>query len=162
MVACLLAVAFVQTEALVGFGKSKSLIFREPPLADDNVRSNDVTEHWITQKLDNFDPTDTRTFQMVFAMNGIEWSFCDINVSFRLQRYLQNKRYFKSGGPIFLMAGGEWTISQGHILPGQHIVDLAKEFNGLLLYSEHRYYGKTKPTKYVMSLSTVSVCRANI
>lgn len=65
---------------------------------------------------------------------------------------MQNKQYFKSGGPIFLMAGGEWAISPGHILPGQHIVDLAKEFKGLLLYSEHRYYGKTKPTKYVAML----------
>lgn len=71
-------------------------------------------------------------------------------MDFSLQRYLQNKRYFKSGGPIFLVAGGEWTISPGHISPGQHIVDMAKEYNALLLYSEHRYYGETRPTKYAI------------
>lgn len=65
IVACLLVTAFVQTEALLGFRDSKSFLFREPPVDEDIVKSIDVTEHWITQKLDNFDPTDTRTFQMV-------------------------------------------------------------------------------------------------
>lgn len=60
---------------------------------------------------------------------------------------MQNKAHFKSGGPIFIMLGGEWEISGGHILPGQHIYDLAKEFKGLLIYTEHRFYGKTIPTK---------------
>lgn len=69
------------------------------------------------------------------------------------QRYLQNKRYFKSGGPIFLVAGGEWEILARTISPGQHVVAMAKEFNALILYSEHRYYGKSRPTKYVVSYS---------
>lgn len=64
-IVCLLVAACVQTEALLGFSKSKSFLFREPPVDENNGRSEDVTEHWITQKLDNFDPTDTRTFQMV-------------------------------------------------------------------------------------------------
>lgn len=63
------------------------------------------------------------------------------------QRYLQNAQHFKSGGPIFIFIGGEWQISSGHILSGQHIYDLTKEFDGLLLYTEHRYYGKSFPTK---------------
>lgn len=45
------------------------------------------------------------------------------------------------------MIGGEWQIGPGHILPGQLVFDMAKESNGLLIYTEHRYYGKTRPTK---------------
>lgn len=45
------------------------------------------------------------------------------------------------------MIGGEWQIGPGHILPGQLIYDMAKENNGLLIYTEHRFYGKTRPTK---------------
>lgn len=65
IVVCLLVAACVRTDALLGFRDSKSFLFREPPVDEDIVRSIDVTEHWITQKLDNFDPTDNRTFQMV-------------------------------------------------------------------------------------------------
>lgn len=67
IVACVLVAVFVQTDALLGFRDSKSFLFREPPVDEDTVKSIDVTEHWITQKLDNFDPTDTRTFQMVIT-----------------------------------------------------------------------------------------------
>lgn len=70
MIACLLIAAFLETEAFLGFTKSKSLLYREPPVDEFNVRSDDVTEHWITQKLDNFEPTDTRTFQMVRKPSG--------------------------------------------------------------------------------------------
>lgn len=45
------------------------------------------------------------------------------------------------------MIGGEWQISEGHIRAGQLIYDLAEEFHGLLIYTEHRFYGKTRPTK---------------
>lgn len=45
------------------------------------------------------------------------------------------------------MIGGEWQIGPGHISPGQLVYDMAKESNGLLIYTEHRYYGKTRPTK---------------
>lgn len=63
--ACFLAATFLQTEAFSGFLRTKSLIFREPPVDELTTMSLDVSEHWITQKLDNFDPRDTRTFQMV-------------------------------------------------------------------------------------------------
>ncbi|XP_055307277.1 putative serine protease K12H4.7 [Sitodiplosis mosellana] len=61
-------------------------------------------------------------------------------------RYLKNEVHFKNGGPVFIMIGGEWKISEGHILPGRLIYDMAKENNGLLIYTEHRFYGKSWPT----------------
>lgn len=68
---------------------------------------------------------------------------------------MQNAEHFKPGGPIFIVIGGEWKISPGHIQSGQHIYDIAKEFNGLLIYTEHRFYGKTVPTKY--SLGAIGI-----
>lgn len=44
-----------------------------------------------------------------------------------------------------MFVGGEWAITEGWLLVG-HMYDMAKEFNGSLFYSEHRYYGKSQPT----------------
>ena len=41
------------------------LIFHEPPVENVFKQSEQVTEHYITQRLDNFNPQDSRTFQMV-------------------------------------------------------------------------------------------------
>lgn len=55
----------VESQCLLGFTRKKSYIFYEPPTEENHQRIEDVTEHYITQKLNNFDPTDNRTFQMV-------------------------------------------------------------------------------------------------
>lgn len=55
-----------------------------------------------------------------------------------------NDVFYKSGGPLFIYLGGEWTISKGSI-SGGHLYDMAEEHNGLLAYTEHRYYGESKP-----------------
>lgn len=49
-------------------------------------------------------------------------------------------------GPIFIYVGGEWEISSGSILTGM-MFDMAQELNGTIFYTEHRYYGKSQPTK---------------
>lgn len=48
--------------------KRQSLIFHEPPFENHHERADQVTEHYITQRLDNFDHQNPRTFQMVFAI----------------------------------------------------------------------------------------------
>lgn len=53
------------TEAFLGFTKLNSLIFYEPPVSNIGQRENEVTEHFFTQRLDNFDSQNLRTFQMV-------------------------------------------------------------------------------------------------
>lgn len=68
--------------------------------------------------------------------------FQNFNDSF--QRYLSNDYYFKPNGPIFIYVGGEWTISEGS-LRGGHMFDMAKELNGYMFYTEHRYYGRSHP-----------------
>lgn len=61
-------------------------------------------------------------------------------------RYLENTRYQAPGGPIFIYIGGEWKILDDKVSEG-HLFDMAKEFNGSVYYTEHRYYGKSRPTE---------------
>ncbi|XP_075144690.1 putative serine protease F56F10.1 [Haematobia irritans] len=84
-----------------------------------------VQTKWIDQKLDHFNDTEIRTWQM---------------------RYLANDEFYEKGGPMFIYVGGEWTISPGAISSGHHY-DMAKENQGYLFYTEHRYYGQSKPVK---------------
>lgn len=45
------------------------------------------------------------------------------------------------------MIGGEWAISKGFLQAGL-MYELASKYNASMYYTEHRYYGKSKPTKY--------------
>jgi hypothetical protein len=100
----------------------------EPELIVDlkkSIPSTLIEDKWIIQKLDNFNPLDARTWQM---------------------RYMENTEFLQPGGPIIIFLGGEWEISPGRVTGG-HLYDMTKEFNGSLYYTEHRYYGKSRPTK---------------
>lgn len=58
-----------------------------------------------------------------------------------------NEEFFGGpGSPIFLMAGGEWDIHPAWISAG-NMYEMARENKGYLIYTEHRYYGKTLPFK---------------
>lgn len=81
--------------------------------------------HEITQRVDHFNPRDTRTWSM---------------------RYISNDEFFQEGGPIFIFLGGEWQISTSRLRTGQ-IFDMAEQHNGYMFYTEHRYYGYSYPTE---------------
>lgn len=55
----------LQIEAISSALKRQSLIYYEPPFENNMERADQVTEHYITQRLDNFDRQNPRTFQMV-------------------------------------------------------------------------------------------------
>jgi Serine carboxypeptidase S28 len=78
---------------------------------------------WIEQQLNWFDDDDNRTWKM---------------------RYFENNEYFQDGGPIFIYVGGESTISTDQVLAG-HMYDMAKNLSGIILHTEHRYYGLSQP-----------------
>ncbi|XP_055921973.1 putative serine protease K12H4.7 [Eupeodes corollae] len=105
------------------FEKTFRTLHQEPPPPLSKSRAS-ATIKWIDQKLDNFDSKETRTWRM---------------------RYMSNDEFFVPGGPIFIFVGGEWAISSGY-LTGGHMYDMAKEHNGAMFYTEHRYYGQSKPT----------------
>lgn len=47
------------------------------------------------------------------------------------------------------MIGGEWEISKGFLQSGM-MHEIATKYGGLMYYTEHRYYGKSRPTKYTI------------
>uniref|UniRef100_A0A336N030 CSON003791 protein n=1 Tax=Culicoides sonorensis TaxID=179676 RepID=A0A336N030_CULSO len=95
-----------------------------PPIIAQGTPDN-VGEYWIEQKLDNFDAKNNRTWFM---------------------RYLANNALYREGGPIFITVGGEWEISPPWIQAGR-FYDIAKEVGAFLFYTEHRFYGKSRPTE---------------
>lgn len=60
------------------------------------------------------------------------------------QRYFISNETYVSGAPIFLVLGGEWTISPVHIENG-YISELAETFGAFVIYLEHRFYGQSMP-----------------
>lgn len=64
-----LAANVLQLEAVSSALKRQSLIFYEPPVENNLERADQVTEHYIEQRLDNFNHQDSRTFQMVLIGN---------------------------------------------------------------------------------------------
>ncbi|XP_055524234.1 putative serine protease K12H4.7 isoform X2 [Wyeomyia smithii] len=114
------------TVLATGHNEAWERLHREPPLggaiAPTNVSS--VQTKWIRQKVDNFDPQNPSTWSM---------------------RYMENREHYRPGGPLFVMVGGEWTISAVSISSG-HFYDMAKSLGAYLCYTEHRYYGLSRPT----------------
>ncbi|CAO1346011.1 unnamed protein product [Diamesa serratosioi] len=122
-------VLFQYSFAFFGFSKHNKFgrLHREPPFQSSIISFETVEEKWIVQRLNNFDPQDNRTWQM---------------------RYFENNNYLKNGGPVLIFVGGEWTASKGSLQTG-HMHDMARDLNGTMFYTEHRFYGKSKPTSDV-------------
>lgn len=100
-------------------------IYREPPPpAKSPFSTKAVQTGWFTAHLDNFNQSDTRRWQM---------------------RYMANNQYFTRNGPLFIYIGAEWEITSGW-LEGGHTFDMMRYHQGYLVYTEHRYYGESRPT----------------
>lgn len=65
---------------------------------------------------------------------------------FVLQRYFTVTDYFKAGGPVFLMIGGEGEASPLWMVNGAWI-DYAQTYGALCFQLEHRFYGESHPTR---------------
>jgi len=80
--------------------------------------------HWYPQTLDHFN------------FLGEDKQFA--------QRYLVNDEHFKPGAPVFFYTGNEGDITWFCNNTG-FMWDIAEEFNAMLVFAEHRYYGKSLP-----------------
>ncbi|KAL3198986.1 hypothetical protein MRX96_044186, partial [Rhipicephalus microplus] len=83
-------------------------------------------ELWITQPRCHFNPAATEGF----------WK----------QRYFVSDEFYRPGGPVFLLFGGEGTASAKWLTAPTHIMLLAKKYGALVFQLEHRYYGLSWPT----------------
>jgi hypothetical protein len=87
--------------------------------------TSEVTENWITQRLDNFDPTNNATWE---------------------QRFMMSAEHFQPGGCIFLFLAGEWSLTP-YRLEFSLMEQMSREFECAMLYLEHRFYGESRPTE---------------
>nr|CAH7739327.1 unnamed protein product [Callosobruchus chinensis] len=65
------------------------------------------------------------------------------NLTFKL-KYLINDTYHEEGGPIFFYTGNEGPIETFAQNSG-FINDITPNFNALIVFAEHRYYGESLP-----------------
>ncbi|KAE9548098.1 hypothetical protein FO519_008689 [Halicephalobus sp. NKZ332] len=92
----------------------------------DPTKQRRSSESYITQKIDNFDSSNTATYQ---------------------QRYWSSDEWYKPGGPQFLMIGGEsgedpYWVDDGTL----EWTKLAAETGAMVFLLEHRFYGSSQPT----------------
>ncbi|XP_054726720.1 putative serine protease K12H4.7 [Anastrepha obliqua] len=118
----------LQSKDATIFERTFKTLHGEPPPPEPVSRNRANIQYlWIEQKLDHFNDTETRSWQM---------------------RYMTNDEFYQEGAPFFIFVGGEWEIST-RFIDGGHFYDLAKEHNGYLFYTEHRYYGQSRPTSNI-------------
>ncbi|KAJ8924292.1 hypothetical protein NQ315_007085 [Exocentrus adspersus] len=92
------------------------------------------------------------------------FTFTD-NSTFQL-KYLVNDTYFGQNGTIFIYTGNEGEIEMVTQNSG-FIFEIASQFNALIVFAEHRYYGKSLPfgnqsyasPEYMGSLSSTQALR---
>ncbi|XP_077468252.1 thymus-specific serine protease [Stigmatopora argus] len=92
-------------------------------------RFNDIhrpasDEQWFMQKLDHFNGADVRMWK---------------------QRYFVNDAFYKPGGPVFLMIGGEGPANPAWMQHGTWLT-YAEKLGAICFMLEHRFYGKSHPT----------------
>ncbi|EPS39867.1 hypothetical protein H072_6236 [Dactylellina haptotyla CBS 200.50] len=85
------------------------------------------TQKWFRQKTDHFDPSNNNTFQ---------------------QRYWISTQFYKPGGPIIVLEGGE-TSGAGRVTYMQTGIGryLTEYLGGIGVVLEHRYYGQSYVTQ---------------
>jgi len=108
----------------------QKLLHRRDPFPEPKVpppSTGNVVTAWVTQRLDNFDPTNEETWE---------------------QRYMMNGQHFLEDGCIFLFLAGEWEITE-YRLENSLMEEMSQEFSCYMFYLEHRYYGESRPTPNV-------------
>ncbi|CAG9136827.1 unnamed protein product [Plutella xylostella] len=109
---------------LLLFSTASALVTREPPVPAPRGRDL-VEEMWVDVRLDHFHASNVDTFPM---------------------RFYYNPEFATTGDHILIYVGGEWSISPGWLRAGL-MYEAAADAGAAMFYTEHRYYGKTRPTE---------------
>ena len=91
------------------------------PNIDHEVKLPEV--QWFNQRLTHFNDADRSTWK---------------------QRYWYNSTFWKPGGPVFIMIGGEGTANPVWLLGGS-LMKYAEELGAFTFLLEHRFYGDSHP-----------------
>lgn len=86
-------------------------------------------ERFVTQRLVPIDRLDTRTWQNRY--------------------FIDDSAYVPGGGAgaLFVFCGGsDFYFTEGR-RESSHFFDIGRRLQGVLVFTEHRYYGKSRPTQ---------------
>ncbi|KAH9700217.1 prolylcarboxypeptidase-like protein [Citrus sinensis] len=127
--------------------RTRPRTIQNEPILMSASESKDYKTFLYTQPLDHFNyrPDSYKTFQ---------------------QRYLINFKYWdgaNTSAPIFVLFGGEESIDYDRDING-FLPENAPHFKALLVYIEHRYYGKSVPfgtkEEAMKNASTLGYCNS--
>ncbi|KAJ4455439.1 putative Thymus-specific serine protease [Paratrimastix pyriformis] len=123
--------AFLCFSVVLGVSRTKqhfqTLLWQE---AEGEATNGAAPELWFTQqKLNHFDLSDSRTWSQKYYVNDSFWG--------------------GPGSPIFLMLGGEGPVNPNCVGGRFVFADWAQKFKAMAICVEHRFYGKSIPTKDV-------------
>ncbi|WJZ89801.1 hypothetical protein VitviT2T_008992 [Vitis vinifera] len=107
---------------------SRGILRNPEPAAVSESFYKDLKTFFYAQTLDHFNyrPESYKTFRQRYVMNFKHWGGA------------------KAGAPIFAYLGAEAPLD-GDLVNIGFVNDNAARFNALLIYIEHRYYGKSIP-----------------
>uniref|UniRef100_A0A7E4US96 Serine protease K12H4.7 n=1 Tax=Panagrellus redivivus TaxID=6233 RepID=A0A7E4US96_PANRE len=132
-IAAILAVQYAEARALSEKRVSRTRMIRgrkwhglvPKPDRPADLSSRVADQHFV-QQLDHFDASNNKTW---------------------LQRFWYNDKWYKPGGPQFLMIGGESAESPTWVERDDfEWTSLAKEVGAAVFLLEHRFYGESQPT----------------
>lgn len=93
-----------------------------------------------------FTSAQTVPFKELYIDQYVDhFNFVSYGESIFKERYLLQDQWWKPGvGPIFFYTGNEGSIEEFWDNTG-FVFDIAPEFNALVVFAEHRFYGKSLP-----------------
>lgn len=107
----------------------------------------------FSQKVDHFNPTDTRTWKQVciyrFHRQQIEKKKIIIIIFIKIcifKVYYSEKSYYRRGRPAFLWIEGETKANPNWFEVG-YWQAYGKKIGAMLFMVEHRFYGDSQPLK---------------
>lgn len=89
----------------------------------------------------NLSQTSAMVSIKTFAQRVDHWNTTDETFE---QRYFENRVVYEDGGPIILFVGGNEAAEPQFILGGP-LLEVAIEHKAILIYLEHRFFGKSIP-----------------
>lgn len=114
----------------MGIGFSRRI--KDPEPHPNIPQDNDSKDEWFDQKLDHTNNSDGTTWKQRYFKRETFWK--------------RGKSQNKTNMPLFVMIGGEGEASPAW-LQGGYWLQPAMKYNALLFELEHRFYGKSHPTK---------------
>lgn len=127
-VALLFSLLFIAVNGEYDYFRVKAHFPRQPLTLEKSAKKSvckycSYDTKYYVQKLDHFSYGKNKTFK---------------------QRYLVSDKYWKPGQPIFFYCGNEGDITWFCNNTG-FMWDIAEEFNAMLVFGEHRFYGESLP-----------------